>query len=159
MIRVIGNADRALSESVPAAPDEVRDYCVDLCHITDVHPSGGIRRVDRRGDAVVPVNSWDAEDLSYRVRDGVMIGPVVFPLRYTVRMRVPVAGAVTAETNPFPLVRLESVIAFEPLESGTRLKEHLRISAPRPLLSTVVSRTVAAHTHMLAGVRRHFEGH
>ena len=67
------------------------------------------------------------------------------------------AGALSAETHPVPTVRLDFVVAFEPLETGTRLREYLRISAPRPVLGIVVDRTVATHTEFLAGVRRHFE--
>lgn len=151
MLRVIGHADRILSEGVPADPDEVRDFCIDLSNVPAVWHGGSISAVSRRA-----VAGGDAD--SYLVRDGLGLGFLTVPVFYTVRLRVPVAGAVSAEANPVPWVRLESVVAFEPLDSGTRLLEYLRISAPRPLLSLVVGRTVATHTELMAGVRRHFEG-
>ncbi len=149
MVRLIGHADRTLSESVPADPDVVREYCVDLRHLPDVHPDGPIRTVSRRA-------TTDDDELVYRVQDGVPLGFVTLPLVYTVRLRVPIAGSVSAETHPVPLVRLDSVIAFEPIPAGTRLKEYLRISAPRPVLTLVAGRVFAAHAELLVAVRRHF---
>ena len=49
-------------------------------------------------------------------------------------------------------------MSFEPTESGTRVTERIGIEAPRPLLSVTVGKAVEAHTEMLAGIRRHFEG-
>lgn len=150
MLRVIGHADRILSEAVPGDPDEVRDFCIDLSLIPEICPGGSIRLVSRRESA-----RDDAE--TYRVQDGLALGWLTVPLFYTVRLRVPVAGALSAELHPVPTIRVDSVIAFEPLETGCRLREYLRISAPRPLLGIAVDRTVSTHTELLAGVRRHFE--
>lgn len=150
MLRMIGHADRILSEGVPGDPDEVRDFCINLSLIPEVCPTGTIRAVFRRESV-----RDDAE--TYRVHDGLVLGWLTVPISYSVRLRVPVAGALSAEIHPMPAVRLDSVIAFEPLQTGTRLREYLRISAPRPLLGVVVDRAVATHTDLLAGVRRHFE--
>lgn len=148
--RVIGHAERTLSESVPGAPDDVRDFCVDPRSIASLHPEISIRRVP-----LIDPDELGAQE--YRVSDALVVGFLTVPLRYSVSLRVPVAGALTVEAHPMPTVRLEAVVAFEPIPAGTRLKEHLRISAPRPLLAVVARRVVAAHSVMLAGVRRHFE--
>jgi hypothetical protein len=151
VVRVIGHADRILSEGVPAQPAEVRDYCVDLSRIPEINPRGSIRAVRRQTSAD------DGHDV-YQVRDGISLGLLTVPLFYTARLQVPVAGALSAEIFPMPTVRLDAVVAFEPLETGTRVLEYLRISAPRPVLGLVVDRTVAIHAALLAGVRRHFAG-
>ena len=150
MPRVIGHAERTLSESVPAAPDVVRDFCVDPATIETLHPHVSLRRMPAGASA-------GADDQDYRVSDSLALGLFAVPLHYTVHLRIPIAGAVTAEAHPVPTVRLEAVIAFEPIATGTRLKEHLRISAPRPLVGAIARRAVAAHAVMLIGVRRHFE--
>lgn len=150
MVRVFGHAQRTFSESVPAQPDDVRDYCVDLSHIPDVHPDGTIR-------VVSDGRQLGNDEWAFRVRDGFAASFLTVPLIYTVRLHVPVAGAVTADTRPLPTVRLDCVVAFEAIETGTRLKEHLRVSAPRPLVGMVTRRAFLLHTALLAGVRRHFE--
>ncbi|MFM8599906.1 MAG: SRPBCC family protein [Mycobacterium sp.] len=147
---MIGHAERTLSESVPAPPDAVREYCVDPANIATLHPQVSLRAVAR-------TEADGTGDRELRVSDPISWGFLTVPLRYTVSLRVPVAGAVTAEAHPVPTVRLEAVIAFEPIPAGTRLKEYLRISAPRPVLGVVTRRAVGAHLVMLAGVRRHFE--
>ena len=162
MLRVIGQAERILSEGVPADPDDVREYCIDLSRLPDFNPGGSIRAVSQRNSADRASRDasrgFPSDEAVYQVRDGFTLGFLTVPVVYSVRMRVPVAGALSAEANPVPTVRLDAVVAFEPLETGTRLREYLRISAPRPVLGVVVDRTVAVHTALLAGVRRHFEG-
>lgn len=151
MLRVIGHTDRLLSEGVSAHPADVRDYCVDLSRIPEFNPRGSIRAVRRQP-------SDDDAEVVYRVQDGISLGSLTLPVLYSARLRVPVAGALSVEIYPVPTVRLDAVVAFEPLDTGTRVHEYLRISAPRPVLGLVVDRTVAVHTELLAGVRRHFAG-
>jgi len=48
-------------------------------------------------------------------------------------------------------------VAFAPIAAGTRITEHMRIEAPRPIAAMTVREAVKAHTAMLAGMRRWFE--
>ena len=70
---------------------------------------------------------------------------------------VPSAGPVLTHARQFPVVRLDSVVTFDPIPDGTRLTERIRFTAPWPLLSVTVRQAVEAHKEMLSGIRRHFE--
>ena len=89
--------------------------------------------------------------------DRIPLGPVRLRTSYVARLYVPVTGDVLAEARQFPRVRLCSTVAFEPIETGTRVVERIRIEAPRPLASVTTRKAVEAHTEMLAGIRRRFE--
>jgi hypothetical protein len=73
------------------------------------------------------------------------------------RLQVPIHGDVITEARQFPRVRLNGTVTFEPIDSGTRLTERLRIAAPRPLAAMTQREAVNAHIAMLAGIRSHFE--
>ena len=140
-----------LSEDVPAPPDEVRGFYVDLDNIKLVHPLVvSVRTVDRHETA-------DGYVHTYRVVDRIPVGPLHLRTNYVARLYVPVTGDVLTEARQFPRVRLCGTVAFEPTETGTRVVERIRIEAPRPLASMTVVKAVEAHTEMLAGIRRRFE--
>jgi hypothetical protein len=144
-------AERTVSEEIPAPPDEVRDFYVDLDNIKRVHP------------LVVAVRATDRQDTangylqSYRVQDRIPLGPLHLRINYVARLHVLNAGDVIAEAVQFPRVRLRTTVTFEPIEVGTRITEHMRIEAPRPLAAMTVREAVKAHTAMLAGMRGCFE--
>jgi hypothetical protein len=144
-------AERTVSDLVPASPDRVRDFYVDLDNIAKVHP------------LVVSVQSTartqtgDGYAQTYRVRDRLRLGPVVLGIAYTARLSVPAHGDVLTQARQFPRVRLDGVVSFEETGGGTRVTERIRIEAPRPLAAVTVRQAVAAHAEMLAGIRRHFE--
>jgi hypothetical protein len=146
-----GPVDRVVSADVPGAPDAVRAHYVDLDNIKDVHP------------LVVSVETLSRTDTDdgyvhiYRVRDRIPLGVVSLPITYTARLEVPSTGPVRTEARQFPAVRLDSVVSFDPIPTGTRLTERIRFTAPWPLLAVTVRQAVEAHTEMLAGIRRHFE--
>jgi len=48
-------------------------------------------------------------------------------------------------------------VSFEPIATGTRVVERIRIEAPRPLAAMTVGTAVEAHAEMLAGIRQRFE--
>jgi len=148
---VAGPVDRVISADVPGAPDAVRAHYVDLNNIKDVHPLVvSVETVSRTAtdDGYVQV---------YRVRDRIPLGVVTLPTTYTARLDVPATGPVRTEARQFPAVRLDSVVSFEPIPTGTRLTERIRFTAPWPLLAITVRQAVAAHEEMLAGIRRHFD--
>ena len=137
-------------EDIPAPPAEVRAYYVDLKNLAALHPL--IVSVNTISDSVTD----GVHETTYRIKDRVPVGLLTLPVTYTAIMRVPVDGPVTSRALQFPGVRLQSQVTFDPGNGGTRLTESIQISAPRPLLGLTVRGAGAAHTEVLAGIRRHF---
>jgi hypothetical protein len=147
----IAHADRTLSEEVPAPPDQVRDFYVDLDSIKVVHPLVvSVQTLSRSDNA-------DGYQQTYRVRDRIPLGPLSLWITYWASVEVPVDGDVITEARQFPRVRLNGIVSFEPIATGTRLTERLRIAAPRLLATMTEREAVNAHIAMLAGIRSHFE--
>jgi hypothetical protein len=150
--RWITSVERTLSENVPGPPDDVRAFYTDLDNIKLVHPLVvSVRTVDRS-------ETDDGYVQTYRVGDRIPMGPLRLRTSYVARLYVPVTGDILSEARQFPRVRLRSSVAFEPTGTGTRVVERIRIEAPRPLASVTIRKGVEAHTEMLAGIRRRFEG-
>ena len=144
-------AERTVTEEIPAPPNEVRAFYVDLDNIKRVHPLVvAVRATHRRQTA-------DGYVQTYRVKDRIPMGPLRLRISYVARLHVPNAGDVTAEAQQFPRVRLRTTVTFEPTDAGTRVTEHMRIDAPRALAAMTIREAVEAHTAMLAGMRRFFE--
>lgn len=144
-------AEHTVSEDIPAPPDEVRDFYVDLDNIKRLHPLVvAVRATDRQQTA-------DGYIQSYRVQDRIPLGPWRLRISYLAWLNVPHTGDVTAEAHQFPRVRLRTRVSFEPVDAGTRITEHMRIDAPRVLAAMTSREAVKAHTAMLAGMRRCFE--
>ncbi|KAA0075737.1 SRPBCC family protein [Mycolicibacterium sp. P9-64] len=146
----IVGAERTVSDLVPAPPDEVRAFYVDLDNIKLVHPL--VVSVQSTGRT----QTADGYTQSYRVRDRIALGPLVLGIVYTARLDVPVHGDVLTQARQFPRVELDGVVSFDEAGDGTRVTERLTIRAPRPLAATTARQAVAAHVEMLAGIRRHF---
>ena len=144
-------AEQTLIEQVPAAPAAVRCFYADLNNMKLVHPLVVKVRSTARSETA------DGYTQSYRVRDRIPLGWWVIPTSYSARLYVPLTGAVAAEARQFPRVRLRSTVTFEAIEAGTRIVEHLRIQAPRPLAGFTIREAVKAHRTMLAGIRRYFD--
>jgi ligand-binding SRPBCC domain-containing protein len=147
----LARAERTITEEIPAPPNEVRDFYVDLDNIKRVHPLVVAVRATHRRQTV------DGYVQTYRVHDRIPMGPLHLRISYVARLHVPHTGDVTAEARQFPRVRLRTTVAFEPIATGTRLTEHIRIEAPRALAAMTTREAVTAHTAMLAGMRRCFE--
>jgi hypothetical protein len=147
----IAHAERTISDEIPAPPDEVRDFYVDLDNIKDLHPLVvSVQLLEHR-----PTEGGYQK--RYRVRDRIPLGPLSMGITYSARLDVPADGDVTTEARQFPRVRLNGTVSFEQIESGTRLTERLKIAAPRLLAAMTQREAVKAHVAMLAGIRRHFE--
>jgi hypothetical protein len=147
----IADAERTLTEEVPAAPDAVRDFYVDLDNIKLVHPL--IVSVETTSRTEIP----DGYQHSYRVVDRIPLGPFTMQITYQARLQVPAHGDVLTEADQSPGVRLRGTVSFEPIDGGTRVTERIRIAAPRPLAPMTTREAVKAHVAMLAGIRHHFE--
>jgi len=147
----ITHAAETLTEEIPAAPDAVRDFYVDLDTIKIVHPLVvSVKTISRSETA-------DGYQQTYRVRDRIPFGRLAIRISYVARLQVPVRGDVITEARQFPRVRLNGRVAFEPIDAGTRLTERLGIAAPRPLAAMTRREAVNAHISMLAGIRSHFQ--
>lgn len=145
------HADRTLSEQVPAPPDAVRDFYVDLNNIRLVHPL--IVSVETVSRSETP----DGYQQTYRVVDRIPLGPLTIRTGYRARLRVPIRGDVLTEADQSPGVRLRGRVSFEPVDGGTRITERISIAAPRLLARVTIREGVKAHVKMLAGIRSHFE--
>jgi hypothetical protein len=146
----IAHAAETLTEEIPATPDQVRDFYVDLDNIKVVHPLVVSVKTLSRSDTA------DGYVQTYRVRDRIPLGPLAIGISYWARVEVPAHGDVHTEARQFPRVRLRGIVSFEPTGSGTRLTERLQIAAPRLLASMTRREGVNAHIAMLAGIRDHF---
>lgn len=147
----VAHAERTLSEDVPAPPEQVRDFYVDLNNIKLVHPL--IVSVQTVSRTQIP----GVYRQSYRVVDRIPLGPFTMRITYRARLLVPRDGDVLTEADQSPGVRLRGTVSFEPIDAGTRITERIRIAAPRPLAAMTTREAVKAHIEMLAGIRRHFE--
>jgi len=147
----VARAERTVSEEIPAPPDAVRDFYVDLDNIKRIHPLVVAVRATNRQETA------DGYIQSYRVQDRIPLGPLHLRISYVARLHVRNAGDVIADAFQFPRVRLHTRVTFEPVGEGTRITERMRIDAPRALAAMTVSEAVKAHTAMLAGMRRCFE--
>jgi hypothetical protein len=149
----VAHAERTLSEDVPAPPEQVRDFYVDLDNIKLVHPL--IVSVEVTSRTRTP----DGYRQSYRVVDRSRLGPFTMQITYEARLDVPAAvdRPVLTEADQSPGVRLRGTVSFEPIDAGTRVTERIRFAAPRPLAAITTREAVKAHITMLAGIRRHFE--
>ena len=147
----IAHAERTISDEIPAPPDEVRDFYVDLDNIKDLHPLVvSVQVLEHHHTA-------SGYQKTYRVRDRIPLGPLSMRITYWARVDVPTHGDVITEARQFPRVRLNGTVSFQPIESGTRLTERLNIAAPRLLAAMTEREAVNAHVAMLAGIRGHFE--
>jgi polyketide cyclase/dehydrase/lipid transport protein len=147
----VTEAERTLSEEVPAPPGAVRDFYVDLRNIKLVHPL--IVSVESLSRNATP----DGYLQSYRVVDRIPFGPFTMKTAYRARLQVPADGDVLTEADQFPGVRLRGTVRFEPIAGGSRVTERIRIAAPRPLAAVTIREAVKAHIAMLAGIRQHFQ--
>ncbi len=145
------SAQRTLTEDISAAPDQVRDFYVDLNNIKRVHPLVvAVRSTGRDENA-------DGYVQTYRVQDRIPLGPFTLRTSYVATLQVPVVGDVVAEARQFPQVRLNSTVTFDHTETGTRIVERMRVLAPRPLAGVTAREATKAHIAMLSGIRRIFD--
>jgi ligand-binding SRPBCC domain-containing protein len=150
----MAHADRTLTEEVPAPPDQVRDFYVDLDNIKLVHPL--IVSVQAESRTETP----DGYRQSYSVIDRIPLGPFTMQITYRARLHVRADDpqlTVSTEADQSPGVRLRGTVTFEPTDGGTRVTERIRFAVPRPLAAITIREGVKAHIEMLAGIRRHFE--
>ena len=147
----ITRSAHTLTDEIPAPPNGVRDFYVDLDNIKVVHPL--VVSVQTISRSQTP-NGYQQ---TYRVHDRIPLGPLTIRITYWARVDVPEHGDVLTEARQFPRVRLNGTVNFQPIDAGTRLTERLQIAAPRLLAEMTQREALDAHVAMLAGIRSHFE--
>ncbi|MGA9609936.1 MAG: SRPBCC family protein [Mycobacterium sp.] len=147
----ISHSAHTLTDEIPAPPNRVRDFYVDLDNIKVVHPL--VVSVQTISRSQTP-NGYQQ---TYRVHDRIPMGPLAIRITYWARVEVPEHGDVLTEARQFPRVRLNGTVNFQPIDAGTLLTERLQIAAPRLLAALTQREAVDAHVAMLAGIRSHFE--
>jgi hypothetical protein len=147
----IAQAERTLSEDVPAPPAEVRGFYTELENMKLVHPLVVSVRMGTRRQAA------DGYIQEYRVGDRIPLWQLKVPISYRVRLEVPADGDVVTAARQFPHVRLTGRVSFRPIDAGTQIVERLQIAAPVPLAAVTTRQAVQAHRSMLAAIRRRFE--
>ena len=146
----IGSPEPTLAEDIPAPPNRVREFYIDLDNIRLVHPLVvSVRTIAHAATA-------DGYVQTYRVTDRIPLGRFMLRITYTARLHVPVHGDVVTQARQFPMVRLHGVVSFDEIDGGTRIVERMRIQAPLVLAAVTVREAVRAHTAMLANIRDHF---
>ena len=79
----VARAERTVTEEIPAPPNEVRGFYVDLDNIKRVHPLVvAVRTTDRRQTA-------DGYVQTYRVQDRIPMGPLRLRISYVAHLHVP----------------------------------------------------------------------
>ncbi len=147
----IASSAHTLTDEIPAPPNRVRDFYVDLDNIKVVHPLVvSVQTLSRSQTA-------DGYQQTYRVHDRIPLGPLAIRITYWARVEVPDHGDVLTEARQFPRVRLTGTVNFQPIDAGTLLTERLQIAAPRLLAAMTQREAVNAHVAMLAGIRSHFQ--
>jgi hypothetical protein len=120
----MAHAERTLTEDVPATPDRIRDFYVDLDNIRLVHPL--IVSVETMSRTETP----DGYRQSYCVVDRIPLGPLMIRIAYRARLDVPVEGEVLTEAEQSPGVPVRGTVSFEPIDTGTRVTERIKFAAP-----------------------------
>lgn len=93
----------------------------------------------------------------YRVREHVKLGLVVLPITVKVDMCVTTTGRLVSNAYQSPGIHLHNHTWCEPEGRGTRVCEHIEITAPRLLLKTTYSGAASAHKEMFARFKARVE--
>lgn len=93
----------------------------------------------------------------YRVREHVKLGRAVLPITVKVDMCVTTTGRLVSNAYQSPGIHLYNHTWCEPEGRGTRVREHIEISAPRLLLKTTYDGAAHAHKEMFARLKARIE--
>ena len=93
----------------------------------------------------------------YRVREHVKLGLVVLPITVKVDMCVTTTGRLVSNAYQSPGIHLYNHTWCEPEGIGTRVCEHIEITAPRLLLKTTYQGAASAHKEMFARIKARIE--
>lgn len=93
----------------------------------------------------------------YLVRDRMKLGPFTIQFTYKVDMTVTSNGELISNAYQSPGIHLRNHTWCEPEANGTRVREHIDITAPRLLLKTTYDGAAKAHIEMFEKLRAELE--
>jgi hypothetical protein len=93
----------------------------------------------------------------YLVRDRMKMGPFTIRFTYKVDMTVTATGELVSNAYQSPGIHLYNHTWCEPERNGTRVREHIDITAPRSLLKTTYKGAATAHLEMFQKLRAELE--
>jgi hypothetical protein len=93
----------------------------------------------------------------YRVREHVKLGLFVFPITVKVDTCVTTSKRLVSNAYQSPGIHLYNHTWCEPESAGTRVYEHIEITAPRLLLKTTYEGAAFAHKEMFSRLKERIE--
>ena len=93
----------------------------------------------------------------YLVRDRMKLGPLPIEFTYKVDMNVTATGQLVSNAYQSPGIHLYNHTWCEREENGTRLREHIDITAPRLLMKTTYEGAANAHKELFANLKAKIE--
>lgn len=93
----------------------------------------------------------------YRVRDRMKWGPFTIAFTYKVDMRATAEGKLISHAHQPPGVHLYNQTWCEPDGDGTRVREHIEITAPRFLMKMTCKAIATAHAELFENLKKRAE--
>lgn len=148
----MARASFALTTLIAAPPERVKNLIATIPDLGKYHPMIiGVKEIAADTSATGQPRS------RYRVTDRMRVGP--FRTRFTYLATVIDASTTQLVTEAFqsPGVHLSMIYDFLAEGDQTRVEERCQIDAPRLLRGTVLRQAKAAHTTMMAEIKRYLE--
>jgi|SRR5579883_660975 hypothetical protein len=93
----------------------------------------------------------------YRVRDRMKLGPFSITFTYRVEMSASPEGRLVSHAYQSPGIHLYNTTWCEPEGNGTRVREHIEITAPRLLMNITYNGAATAHQELFAKLKARLE--
>jgi len=93
----------------------------------------------------------------YRVRDRMKLGPFSITFTYRVEMSVSAEGRLVSNAYQSPGIHLFNTTWCEPEGQGTRVREHIEITAPRLLMNITYNGAASAHQELFKKLKARIE--
>ncbi len=148
----MGHASFDLSTFIVASPETVSNFLASLRNHDQIHPL--IIRVQQLA------STYTSDGLkvdNYLIRDRMKQGPFTIRFTYRVELSVTNTGEIVADAYQAPQIHLHNVTTCRAEGSGTRVQEHVEITAPRLVLKTTYQQGMQAHQRMFANLKKLLE--
>jgi polyketide cyclase/dehydrase/lipid transport protein len=140
----VGTRVFEVSARVPAAPEEVIDFLLDLDRHRGLHPFLTSATVVDSGTA--PEGPW----WEWRVEERPSLGPVRYRLRFPARLSRTSARSMTSVVRAAPGCWLRSTTEAGSEGAGCRVVERVEVTAPWPVLGYMTRNARRAHRRTYA---------
>lgn len=133
---------------VDAEPPVVIGYLASYAHHDAIHPMiVAVRELDPRRTAEGTIQR------RYAITDRMRLGPLTTRFTYLATIYQEVDGELVSDAYQFPRIHLRNRTRCEASGTGTLIREHVTVEAPRPLLGFVARQAETAHRAMLANLK------